>query len=100
MRAVAKRKAWVQGEDIEHNVKFSCYSERASHLPTTTNLLAAIVTISIPNNIKKKNNNFILPKFEKAGIVTSLLDITTRVNIRKIRHSVPGCGGHVCFSCH
>lgn len=53
MRAVAKRKAWVEGEDREHNVKFSCYSEKASHLPTTTNLLAAIVTISIPNNIKK-----------------------------------------------
>ena len=76
---------------------FSCYSERASHLPTTTNLLAAIVTKYSPNN---KQTNFIPPKFEKAGIVTSLLDITTRVNIRKIRHSVPGCGGHMCFSCH
>ena len=54
MRAVTKRKVWVEGEDREHNVKFSCYSKRASHLPTTTNLLAAIVTISIPNNIKKK----------------------------------------------
>ena len=54
MRAVAKRKAWVEDEDREHNVKFSSYSERASHLLTTTNLLAAIVTISIPNNITKK----------------------------------------------
>lgn len=58
MRAVAKRKAWVEGEDREHNVKFSCYSERASHLPTTTNLLAAIVTISIPNNINQKKQQF------------------------------------------
>lgn len=99
MRAVAKRKAWVEGEDREHNVKFFCYSERASHLPTTTNLLAASY-YKYSKQHKKKNNNFILPKFEKAGIVTSLLDITTRVNIRKIRHSVPGCGGHVCFSCH
>ena len=33
MRAVTKRKVWVEGEDREHNVKFSCYSERASHLP-------------------------------------------------------------------
>ena len=100
MRAVAKRKAWVEGEDREHNQVLLLFRKSITSSYYNESFGSNSYYKYSKQHKKKKNNNFILPKFEKAGIVTSLLDITTRVNIRKIRHSVPGCGGHVCFSCH
>ena len=53
MRAVTKREVWGESEDGKQNVLL-LYSERASHLPTTKNLLAAIVT----KYFKQQTNQF------------------------------------------
>ena len=71
MRTVTKREVWGEGEDGEHNVLLLFRKSITSSYYNESFGSNSYYKYSKQHQ-KKKKNYFILPKFEKAGIVTSL----------------------------